>query len=478
MDNNHEGKIQHELQLRAKVAEKPGNTAKGSGKPSPQHYDTLLHELRIHQIELEMQNEELRRMQVALETSHAHYVDLYEFAPVGYLTLTAEGIIAEINLTAAKLLGVERKNLINRRFAQFIEDEYKDLWYRHFMQAKQSDGKHGCELPFHHENGTILYLHLDCLFIGADDASSLLRITLTDVTERKQTEVALRIAAAAFETQEGIIVADANKCILRVNQAFSRITGYSAEETIGRNAAFLHSNRHDEGFCQALWHAVSSAGYWQGEIWEKRKNGDLLPLWLTLTAVTGADGAITHYVGSIMDITVQKQAEKVLHDARQRMENQVASTQEELEKIKAETAEVNTAFNVILKHMDQDISEAQIALTCELETTVLPLLKKLKGANTGRLHSIRLIGILESNLRHLVKTYGLSANLPAAYHKLTPLEKQVASMVRQGLSTKIIAATLNVSPGTVSIHRKHIRKKLGVGGKVTNLCNYLASLTE
>jgi hypothetical protein len=98
----------------------------------------LLYGLRVHQIELEVQNEELRRAQVALETSRAHYLELYCFASVGYLTLMAEGSISEIDLTGAKLLRLELKRLINQRFAQFIGHAKQDRWHRHLIQAKQA----------------------------------------------------------------------------------------------------------------------------------------------------------------------------------------------------------------------------------------------------------------------------------------------------------------------------------------------------
>jgi DNA-binding CsgD family transcriptional regulator len=116
-------------------------------------------------------------------------------------------------------------------------------------------------------------------------------------------------------------------------------------------------------------------------------------------------------------------------------------------------------------------------LSQELETLILPLLEKLKGAKSNPLQAARLIGLLESNLRHLVKAYGNVGSLAAVYQRLTPVERLVASMVRQGLPTKDIATALAVSPGTVSIHRKHVRKKLGLGGTITNLHSYLLSLS-
>jgi DNA-binding NarL/FixJ family response regulator len=108
----------------------------------------------------------------------------------------------------------------------------------------------------------------------------------------------------------------------------------------------------------------------------------------------------------------------------------------------------------------------------------LPLLKKLKAVSSGRVQSTKLIGIIEGSLQQLVKSYGRAANLAAAYQKLTPIETQVASMIRQGLPTKSIASALNISSGTVSIHRKHIRKKLDLDGQEINLQSHLQSLAE
>ena len=447
-------------------------------RPPPQLADELLHELRTRQIELEMQNEELRSAYAALEASRDRYLQLYDFAPVGYLTITGDGLITEANLTCGTLLGVEREKLIDRPFANYVKPEDGDHWYRHCLHTKQNYGKQNCELSLRRADGTTFEAHLDCLHIE-DNATSAMRITLTDITERKQAGEAQRIAAAAFETQDGIMVTDAHKVILRANQAFSRITGYSsAEEAIGRSPSFLSSGRHSEDFYLALWAAVNDYGYWHGEIWDKRKNGEIFPLWLTLTAVTDAEGEITHFVGSFTDITVQKQAEKVFLEARQQLENQVANTNEELEKRKEEGTEINTALKVLLNHRETDKSDAQSALLYEIEETILPFLKKLKGASTGRRQSTRLISILETNLQHLVKSYGSATTLSAAFHQLTPVEIQVASLLKQGLSTKLIAATLNIAQGTVSIHRKHIRKKLGLEGKAANLHSYLKSLSE
>ncbi|MDO9424128.1 MAG: EAL domain-containing protein [Methylobacter sp.] len=267
-------------------------------------------DLRIHQIELEMQNEELLRARAALETSRSRYLNLYEFAPVGYLTLNSEGNIIEINLTAATLLGEERNKLLNRYFIDLIAPEDCDHWYLLLKKVLQHEGeKKNFELMLK-RGDSYFHARLDCLPLMNDAQTLLRRITLTDISESKHAEQELRIAAVAFEAQEGIMITNADKVILRVNRAFTDITGYSAEELVGQTPHLFNSGRHHAAFYAEMWECINRTGSWQGEIWDRRKNGDIYPKWVTITAVTDGNGIVTHYVGLHTDISARKASEE------------------------------------------------------------------------------------------------------------------------------------------------------------------------
>ena len=132
----------------------------------------------------------------------------------------------------------------------------------------------------------------------------------TDITERKRAEAELRIAAVAFDSHEAMLVTDANRVILRVNRAFTDITGYTAEEAVGQTPRMLASGRHDAEFYRAMWASIHATGAWRGEVWDRRKNGEIYPKWLTISAVKDALGSVTHYIGMHYDITERKQAEE------------------------------------------------------------------------------------------------------------------------------------------------------------------------
>jgi len=142
----------------------------------------------------------------------------------------------------------------------------------------------------------------------------LIQGTVRDISEKKRIEADLRIAATAFESQEGMMVTDANSVILRVNKAFTTITGYNAEEVIGNKPSMLSSGQHDALFYDAMWQAINTANYWEGEVWNKRKNGDVYPEQLTITAVRDSNGNVTNYVATLTDITQSKQAEQEIED--------------------------------------------------------------------------------------------------------------------------------------------------------------------
>ena len=134
-----------------------------------------------------------------------------------------------------------------------------------------------------------------------------------DITERKRAEEELRIAATTFQSQEAILITNANATILRVNQAFEEITGYSAEEVIGKNPRILQSGRHDVAFYQAMWSALRDTGKWSGEIWDRRKNGEIYPKFITITAVYDDQQRVSNYVAVFTDISERKQSEQEIH---------------------------------------------------------------------------------------------------------------------------------------------------------------------
>ncbi|MDD5471772.1 MAG: EAL domain-containing protein [Sideroxydans sp.] len=139
------------------------------------------------------------------------------------------------------------------------------------------------------------------------------RLLQQQIEERKRNESQLRIAAIAFETHEAIMITDADANIIRVNQAFQTITGYSAEDVLGKNPRILRSGRQDNEFYAAMWKRLLDSGSWTGEIWDKRKNGQIYPKWLTITAVRNDKGETTEYVSIFSDITSRKQAEEDIY---------------------------------------------------------------------------------------------------------------------------------------------------------------------
>ena len=161
--------------------------------------------------------------------------------------------------------------------------------------------------------GDIRWLHVDAVPEKADDEQITWFGFVTDVTGTKAMESELRVAAATFESQEGILITDATGTILRVNRAFTRITGYPESDVVGRRPSVLSSGRHDEAFYQQLWQTLLRDGVWSGEIWNRRRNGDIFAEWVTISAVRDADGKTSHYVASFTDVTERKETEQRIH---------------------------------------------------------------------------------------------------------------------------------------------------------------------
>lgn len=136
---------------------------------------------------------------------------------------------------------------------------------------------------------------------------------MIDITTQKQAEEQLRLAATTFESQQGILITDKNAKILRVNKAFTEITGYFQEQIEGKNPNILKSGRHDVEFYREFWEQLCTQGRFEGEIWNRRANGEIYPQWQTITAVKNESGEVSHYVSVFSDITEKKDAEDKIH---------------------------------------------------------------------------------------------------------------------------------------------------------------------
>ncbi len=174
---------QAEERLRAKTTQPHAGLTNGEAQ-------RLVHELEVHQIELEMQNEELSRSRKEVETALDNYTDLYEFAPVGYLTLDREGTVQSANLTTASLLGIERSRLLGRRFGLLVAEESCLRFAEFFAKVFASQGKESCEVTLGGESKATLFVQLEAMASGASGQEC--RMAVIDITERRQAQEHIR----------------------------------------------------------------------------------------------------------------------------------------------------------------------------------------------------------------------------------------------------------------------------------------------
>lgn len=451
--------------------------------PATVPVENLMHELQVHQIEPEMQHDELQRTHLALEESSDRYLDLFEFAPVGYLALTAAGLIAEVNFSAATLLGVERKKLLLCPLSRYIAREFVNFFHLNLSGLSHQHEQQSYDMQIRREDGELRDVHVDALRVPAEKREITWLITLTDITERIQAEKALSHSRSIMKLlvrtiSDPIWVKDANGVYLTCNPSVERLLGAKEAEIVGKTDYDFFDKELADSFREHDQLAMDKMGPQVNEEWVTFADGGQRTLLeTTKTPMLDEQGVLIGVVGIGHDITQRRQAEQVLLDARRHLEKQVQKTVVELNHLKEETEEVSTALKVMIKLRGTESSDAKSMLILELKQEVMPFLHSLKNGSRDP-RQVRLLSTLEANLQRLVSSYGSAASMTSVYKHLTPKQIQVASMVREGFSTKAIASALSLSPETVSIHRKNIRKKLGLDSKADNLRSYLITLDK
>ncbi len=248
----------------------------------------------------------------------------------GLIAIDTYARIVRVNANAQKLLGVSTAVTEDHFLMEYLPELATDdnpPWETALFDGNSLEG-----INFEHTglDGERRLMNMDCGPVrGVDDAIIGAVLVLRDITEREAAENQLRLAANVFtHAREGIVITDAGGTIVNVNKAFTQITGYQREEVIGQSTLILKSNCHEDDFYVGLLRSLVEEGYWIGEIWNRRKNGELYPEMLTISAVKDADGKPQQYVGLFFDITTQKEQQQQLeyiahYDALTHLPNRV-----------------------------------------------------------------------------------------------------------------------------------------------------------
>jgi diguanylate cyclase (GGDEF)-like protein/PAS domain S-box-containing protein len=309
---------------------------------SPESADiaTVVHELRVHQIELEMQNEELRRAQLELEASREKYFDLFDLAPVGYLTLSDKSIVRDANLTATRLLGVERQQLVKKPFTAFIFAPDQDVCYRHQRKLEQTGEPQTCELRLQRAGGEAdgeaapahFWARLESRPQRAADGNPLSSwVTFTDIDETVAAQEALRESERRFrrafdESPVGAAVMTLEHRFQRVNPAWARMLGYTADEL--SRMTFLDITRPEERHDDAEQVGRLLRGEIDELVREKRylrKDGS--EVWGLVSVRVARDdaGEPVSLLPIIVDIDEQKRAEAALAHLNEELVSEAAA---------------------------------------------------------------------------------------------------------------------------------------------------------
>jgi diguanylate cyclase (GGDEF)-like protein/PAS domain S-box-containing protein len=255
--------------------------------------------------------------QQALQASEARFRSMSASAQDGIVEMDCDGRISYWNHAATRIFGFSEAEALGQSLHSLITPQrFRSAFHAQFGGfQKTGEGRFigkTTELVGLDKFGHELPVEISIASIRESEGFRTIGV-IRDIRQRKEAEQGLRLGSSVIrQASEGIIVTDAKGNISMVNPAFSRVTGYSESEAIGANPKLLGSGRHDDEFYARMWASLLEHGYWQGEVWNRRKNGEVYPEWLSLSAIHDSEGHITNFVGMFSDISKLKEAEEDL----------------------------------------------------------------------------------------------------------------------------------------------------------------------
>jgi two-component system, sensor histidine kinase and response regulator len=441
------------FELRQRAEEKLKETTSDSedlSGASPEKTAGLIHELQVQHIEFKMQNDELRRIQIELETARDTYANLFEFAPVGYFTMNEKGIIVKANLTGADMVGIERSALIGTPFLRFILSEDQDIFYKHRQRLLETGTTHSCELRFVKKDGHAFYARLECMIIkNRRNDLRLVSATVNDITDFRQAECLQQKSERSFKaicetTNDSIVMMDNEEKIAYMNDAAAKTFGYTREEILGKDlhttiAPKRYFEAYKKGFSKFKLTGQGPAVGKTLELAALQKDGTEIPIELSLSTIKTDDEL--NFVGIIRDISDRKLAAETLQKAKDKADDANLAKTEFLASM---SHEIRTPMNAI-------IGLADLLQETTLDPEQLQYVKTLQSAGKNLLNII-------NDILDISKVEAGQIQLETIDFDLNEMVEKICDVTAINAHEKGIELTCNIMPDVpVSLRGDPIR---------------------
>jgi PAS domain S-box-containing protein len=473
----------HADELRRRAEERLHAGSTEDAAPTETEALRLLHELQVHQIELEMQNEDLRQSRADVEAGLERYTELYDFAPVGYLTLGRDGAIRQLNLTAARMLEADRVRLQGRRFGVFVGEADRAGFNAMLDRAFASQAKEVCEVALRNQRKRPLVVQLTAVVSRGGEEC---RVMMADISERRQAEAETkRLASFPMLSPNPVVEVDAAGHVHFCNPSAKRVFPGLCQPGLGHpwlvdwDSVLRHLRKAES---KSMVRQVAVGEKWYEQTMYFVEDAQRVRIYgVDITARKLASEALLKAYADVEKRVVERTAE--LLKSNQDLETEIANKKKAEKALRQKTVELkdqaihlkeaNAALKVLLKQREADRIELEEKVLLNINQLIMPYLGKIRRRKLDAKQNAY-VDILKSNLNEIVSPF--ARNLSSKFLRLSHTELEVSNLIRQGKNTKEIAEIMNLAESTIDFHRNNIRTKLGLKNKKISLKTYLSSL--
>ncbi|GEM_PF-1889031 len=421
-----------------------------------------------------------KRAEMNVRESEEKFRTLTHLAPVGVYLTDSDGRCQYVNERWLDMSGMTLEESLGDGWINGIHPEDRRLLFARWQQMVESHGAWGLEYRFQTPYGKITWV----LGLATELRNSLgekigyIGVN-TDITERKHIEETLRRSEEQYRTlvetmNEGFVVLNKDMTIVYINDQFCRISGYEKEELIGKNIAYYFDEENQRIIKeQFIKRTHGESGVYEVEL--TRKDGSRRFAAISAKPIFDSENSFQGSLAVVSDITLRKETDTMFLTEHQAMKTQVETTMTQIDNLNMEIQGYNHALKVLLKNAKEDQKTVEENIVANVREMVAPFLEKMKHTRLSETQK-SLLDVIENNLNDIISPF--ISRLKAELRDFTPMEIQVANLVREGKTNIEIGDILAISEYTAMFHRKNIRKKLGLQHQSINLRTYLLSLNQ